>query len=76
MKITSIDCFPILMKPVKTGYRPDDELSKLARVDTVLIRVSTDSSVYGLGEAATIRSYFNFTFNIFSHPWELNTISS
>jgi len=61
MKITGIDCFPILMKPVKTGYRADDELSKLARVDTVLIRVNTDSSVYGLGEAATIRSYFNQT---------------
>ncbi len=61
MKITSLDVFPIQMLPVKTGYRAEDELSKIARVDTVLIRINTDTDVYGLGEAATIRSYFNQT---------------
>ena len=61
MKITGIDLFPIRMHPVKTGYRAEDELSKIARVDTVLIRINTDTDIYGLGEAATIRSYFNQT---------------
>lgn len=61
MKITGLDVFPISMQPVKTGYRQEDELSKIARVDTVLIRLNTDTDVYGLGEAATIRSYFNQT---------------
>lgn len=61
MKITGIDLFPIRLQPVKTGYRQEDELSKIARVDTVLIRINTDTDVYGLGEAATIRSYFNQT---------------
>ena len=61
MKITGIDLFPIRMDPVKTGYRREDELSKIARVDTILIRINTDTDIYGLGEAATIRSYFNQT---------------
>jgi len=61
MKITSIERFPIRLKPVKTGYREEDSLSAIARVDTVIIRVNTDRGVTGLGEAATIRSYFNQT---------------
>ncbi len=61
MKITGMDVFPIRMLPVKTGYRAEDELSQIARVDTVLVRINTDTELYGLGEAATIRSYFNQT---------------
>lgn len=61
MKITGVDLFPIRLKPVKTGYRAEDELSAIARVDTILIRINTDTDLYGLGEAATIRSYFNQT---------------
>ena len=61
MKITGIDLFPIRLDPVKTGYRVEDDLSKIARVDTILIRINTDTDLYGLGEAATIRSYFNQT---------------
>lgn len=61
MKITGIDLFPIRMHPVKLGYRAEDELSKISRVDTILIRINTDTDIYGLGEAATIRSYFNQT---------------
>src|SRR5690606_25652209 len=60
-KITGMDVFPIRMLPVKTGYRAEDELSQIARVDTVLVRTNTDTELYGLGGAATIRSYFNQT---------------
>jgi L-alanine-DL-glutamate epimerase-like enolase superfamily enzyme len=61
MKIKNFEIFPISMKPVKAGYRPEDELSKLARVDTVIIRITTSDNLVGYGEAATIRSYFNQT---------------
>ncbi|MCP4384430.1 MAG: mandelate racemase/muconate lactonizing enzyme family protein [Hyphomicrobiales bacterium] len=49
------------MKPVKFGYREEDELSTIARVETVVIRVKTDSSVVGFGEAGSIASYLNHT---------------
>ena len=61
MKIVEIQRFPIRMKPVKFGYRAEDELSKIARVETVIIRVITDSSVVGFGEAGSIASYLNQT---------------
>jgi len=61
MKIKNFEIFPISMKPVKEGYRPEDELSKIARVDTVIIRITTSDNLVGYGEAATIRSYFNQT---------------
>jgi len=61
MKITSIDKFPIRLKPVKVGYRKEDEISVLATVSTIIIRINTDTEIYGLGEAATIPSYFNQT---------------
>ncbi len=49
------------MNPVKFGYRAEDELSTIARVETVIIRVKTDSSVVGFGEAGSIASYLNQT---------------
>ncbi len=62
MKITDIEIFPIRLTPVKVGYRPDDELSRVALVHTVIVRISTnDGRISGLGEAATIPSYFNQT---------------
>ncbi len=67
MKIKNIEIFPIRMKPVKEGYRPQDELSKLARVDTVILKVTTDEGITGYGEAATIRSYFNQTMGTMIH---------
>lgn len=61
MKITGIEKFPLNLKPVKIGYREEDDLSSIARVNTIIIRVNTDKDISGLGEAATIRSYFNQT---------------
>ena len=49
------------MNPVKIGYRAEDELSRIARVETVIVRVKTDSSVVGYGEAGSIASYLNQT---------------
>ncbi len=68
IRITSIERFPIALRPVKVGYRQEDELSTLASVDTIIIRVNTDAGVSGLGEAATIRSYFNQTRGTL-HDW-------
>jgi L-alanine-DL-glutamate epimerase-like enolase superfamily enzyme len=67
MKIKNVELFPISMRPVKAGYRPEDELSKIARVDTIIIRISTDSGIVGYGEGATIRSYFNQTMATMIH---------
>lgn len=61
MKITRIEKFPLNLKPVKIGYREEDDLSTIAMVSTIIIRVNTDKDISGLGEAATIRSYFNQT---------------
>jgi len=61
MKITRIEKFPLNLKPVKVGYRKEDDLSTIAMVSTIIIRINTDKDISGLGEAATIRSYFNQT---------------
>ena len=61
MKITRIEKFPLNLKPVKIGYRKEDDLSTIAMVSTIIIRVNTDKDISGLGEAATIRSCFNQT---------------
>lgn len=61
MKITKIEKFPLALNPVKVGYRKQDEISALARVNTIIIRINTDKEISGLGEAATIPSYFNQT---------------
>jgi len=61
MKIKNIDKFPVSLRAVKVGYREDDSLSRWAHVGTIIIRVNTDTGITGLGEAATIRSYFKET---------------
>lgn len=61
MRITGIETFPLRLRPVKVGYRAEDELSKVAMVGTVIVRITTDAGISGYGEAATIRSYFNQT---------------
>ncbi len=61
MKIKNIDKFPIFLHPVKVGYREEDRLSAIAKVYTIIIQVNTDEGTTGLGEAATIPSYFNQT---------------
>lgn len=61
MKITAIKLFPISLTPIKTGYRSQDALSQLARVNTVIVQIETDKDIVGWGEAATIPSYFNQT---------------
>ena len=61
MEIKNIDKFPISLHPVKIGYREEDSLSCWAHVDTVIIRINTDTGIAGLGEAVTIRSYFKET---------------
>ena len=67
MKIKNIEIFPISLKPVKIGYRPEDDLSKIARVDTIIIKIITSDGSVGYGEAATIRSYFNQTMATMLH---------
>ena len=67
MKIKNIEIFPVVMKPVKPGYRPEDDLSKLARVDTIIIKIITTEGIVGYGEATTIRSYFNQTMATMFH---------
>jgi len=61
MKIKNIDKFSVSLRPVKVGYREDDSLSHWAHVDTIIICINTDTGITGLGEAATIRSYFKET---------------
>jgi L-alanine-DL-glutamate epimerase-like enolase superfamily enzyme len=60
MRIKRIELFPIRMKPVK----PDWQTSQAAYVPgmaTVIVRMTTDSGIQGLGEAATSPAYFNQT---------------
>jgi len=61
MKITSIELFSLKLDPVKVGYRPEDSISTLARVNTIIVQINTDNDIVGWGEAATIPSYFNQT---------------
>ncbi len=61
MKIVDIERFPIRMKPIKFGHRDQDQLSTIAGVETVIIRIRTDSSVAGFGEASSMSPYLNNT---------------
>jgi L-alanine-DL-glutamate epimerase-like enolase superfamily enzyme len=61
MKIVEVERFPIRMNPTKFDDRAQDQLSMIASVETVIIRVRTDSSVVGFGEAASIPSDLNQT---------------
>jgi L-alanine-DL-glutamate epimerase-like enolase superfamily enzyme len=60
MKITRVELFPIRMKPVK----PDWQVNQAACVPgmaTVIVRMTTDTGIQGLGEAASGPAYFNQT---------------
>ena len=61
MRIIGIERFPIRMNVIKSGYRAADRTSGNAQAETVIIRIKTDSSVIGLGEAALTASYPNPT---------------
>jgi L-alanine-DL-glutamate epimerase-like enolase superfamily enzyme len=60
MKIMNIELFPIKMKPVKPDWQTNQATYVLGNA-TVIIRVTTDSGIEGLGEAATGPAYFNQT---------------
>ncbi|MCP4380571.1 MAG: mandelate racemase/muconate lactonizing enzyme family protein [Hyphomicrobiales bacterium] len=60
MRITSVETFPIRMKPVKPGFR-DHQSSHLPSGGTVIVRINTDAGIHGLGEAATEPAYYNQT---------------
>ncbi|MCK4926726.1 hypothetical protein KAS10_05115, partial [Candidatus Aerophobetes bacterium] len=63
MKIRSIDRFPIYLRSTKVGYRKEDKSSSVwaSGVPSIIIRVTTDEGVSGLGEATTMTWYFNET---------------
>ena len=60
MKITRIELFPIGMKPVKPDWR-SNQASYAPANATVIVRMTTDAGIQGLGEAATGPAYFNQT---------------
>ena len=60
MKITSVETFPIRMTQVKPGFR-EHASPYFRNGGTVIVRINTDSSVSGLGEAATEPAYYNQT---------------
>jgi len=60
MKIKRIELFPIRMKPVKPDWQ-SSQATHVPGMATVIVRVTTDSGIQGLGEAATGPAYFNQT---------------
>ena len=60
MKIKQIELFPIRMKPVKTDWG-SSQVAHIPGMATVILRITTDSGVVGLGEAASGPAYFNQT---------------
>jgi L-alanine-DL-glutamate epimerase-like enolase superfamily enzyme len=60
MKIKRIELFPIRMKPVKPDWQSNQATHVPGRA-TVIIRMTTDSGIEGLGEAASGPAYFNQT---------------
>lgn len=60
MKIKQIEIFPIRMKPVKADWG-SSQVSHVPGMATVILRITTDSGVFGLGEAASGPAYFNQT---------------
>ena len=63
MKIKNIDKFPISLRSTKVGYRKEDKSSSVwaSGVPSIIIRVTTDEGISGLGEATTMTWYFNET---------------
>lgn len=60
MRITGLHAFPLRLKVVKPGYAANQSLG-LPGSSTVIVRVSTDSGIAGLGEAAAGTAYFHQT---------------
>ena len=60
MKIKQIELFPIRMKPVKPDWG-SSQVAHIPGMATVILRITTDSGVVGLGEAASGPAYFNQT---------------
>jgi L-alanine-DL-glutamate epimerase-like enolase superfamily enzyme len=60
MKIKRVELFPIRMKPVKPGWQ-DSQAAYIPGMATVIIRITTDTGLEGLGEAASGPAYFNQT---------------
>jgi L-alanine-DL-glutamate epimerase-like enolase superfamily enzyme len=60
MKITNVELFPIRMTAVKPDWHRNPAPYVLPNA-TVIVRITTDEGVQGLGEAATGPAYFNQT---------------
>jgi L-alanine-DL-glutamate epimerase-like enolase superfamily enzyme len=60
MKITNVELFPIRMQSVKPDWHANPAGYVLPNA-TVIVRITTDEGVQGLGEAATGPAYFNQT---------------
>ena len=60
MKITNVELFPIRMTALKPDWHRNAASHVLPNA-TVIVRVTTDDGVQGLGEAATGPAYFNQT---------------
>lgn len=60
MKIARIELFPIRMKPVKPAWQAN-QAAHVPGMATVVIRMTTDGGIVGLGEAASGPAYFNQT---------------
>ena len=60
MKITNVELFPIRMTAVKPDWHRNAASYVLPNA-TVIVRMTTDDGVQGLGEAATGPAYFNQT---------------
>ena len=58
MKITGVDVFPIRMVPVKPGFK-DHEPFGMEIASNIIVRVNTDTELFGLGEVASSPAYFN-----------------
>ena len=61
MKITSIELFPIDLRPVKPDYQGNQYSTHVPGTSTIIIRVNTDAGIHGLGEAVGGWRYFNQT---------------
>jgi L-alanine-DL-glutamate epimerase-like enolase superfamily enzyme len=60
MKIRRIELFPIRMKPVKPDWQ-SNQAAHVPGMATVIVRMTADSGLQGLGEAASGPAYFNQT---------------
>ena len=60
LKITGLHAFPLRLKAVKPGYAANQALG-LPASSTIIIRLSTDAGIEGLGEAAAGTAYSHQT---------------